>query len=50
MRAGFVPMSMLYRDKTGERDPEWVRFNWRWARPAIISQKYKEIKNETVLS
>lgn len=34
--AGFVPMAMLYRDKTGKRDIEWMRFQKRWARPALI--------------
>jgi len=42
MKAGFVPMAMLYRDETGERDPEWVRFTWPWARPATMYAKYKQ--------
>jgi len=37
MEAGFMPMAMLYRDKKGDRDPAWMRFQRRWARPAIIS-------------
>jgi hypothetical protein len=41
MRAGFVPMAMLYRDETGKRDSEWVRFAWPWVRPAAMHQKYK---------
>lgn len=36
LNAGFTPMAMLYRDKTGERDPAWVKFAWPWARPATI--------------
>jgi hypothetical protein len=43
LKAGFTPMEMLYRDKTGKRDPEWVRFLWPWARPASIYEKYKAI-------
>jgi hypothetical protein len=43
MKAGFTPMAMLYRDKTGIRDPAWVRFAWPWARPATMYQKYKQI-------
>ncbi len=34
--AGFMPMAMLYRDKTGFRDPGWMKFQREWARPAII--------------
>jgi hypothetical protein len=41
MKAGFLPMAMLYRDKTGDRDPTWVRFAWPWIRPAAMSKKYR---------
>ncbi len=41
-KAGFLPMAMLYRDETGERDPEWIRFNWRWANPVIAKSKCRE--------
>ena len=34
--AGFTPMAMAWRDKTGERSAEWARFQREWARPAII--------------
>ena len=37
---GFYPMAMLYRDKTGNRDPEWMRFQRKWARPAAIYMNY----------
>jgi hypothetical protein len=37
VKAGFTPMAMLYRDKTGERDPKWKAFTRKWARPAAIS-------------
>jgi hypothetical protein len=43
MQAGFLPFAMLYRDQTGDRDPDWIRFSWPWSRPAAISAKYKEI-------
>lgn len=36
--AGFMPMAMLYRDTTGQRDAEWMRWQRQWARPAIISR------------
>ena len=39
--AGFMPMAMLYRDTQGKRDPEWMRFQRTWARPAIIGAKKK---------
>jgi hypothetical protein len=42
MGAGFLPMAMLYRDETGDRDPEWVRFAWPWVRPAAMYEKYRE--------
>lgn len=32
---GVLPMAMLYRDETGARDPEWMRFQRPWARAAI---------------
>jgi len=38
INAGFMPMAMLYRDKTGKRDPEWMRWQRQWARPAIIAK------------
>ena len=37
--AGFTPMAMLWKDKTGKRDPEWGKFQREWARPAIIYSK-----------
>lgn len=42
MKAGFVPFAMLYRNQSGVRDPAWIKFTWPWARPAIISKKYRE--------
>jgi hypothetical protein len=41
LKAGFVPMAMLYRDETGKRDSSWVKFAWPWVRPAAMFQKYK---------
>ncbi len=37
--AGFIPMAMLYRDKTGNYDVEWRRLQRQWARPAMIKVK-----------
>ena len=42
IKAGFLPMAMLYRDKQGQVDTEWQKFQRVWARPAIVSQKIKE--------
>lgn len=36
MKAGFTPMAMLWKDATGKSDPEWRKFQRKWARPAII--------------
>ena len=38
--AGFMPMAMLYRDKTGFRNPDWMKFQREWVRPAIIKSKF----------
>jgi len=43
INAGFTPMAMLYRDGAHNPDPDWIKFTWPWARPAII---YSKIKNE----
>lgn len=37
--AGFMPMAMLFRDISGKRDPEWMKWQRQWARPAIIASK-----------
>ena len=39
---GFVPMAMVCRDAQGSRDPEWVKFQRAWARPAIICSSSSE--------
>lgn len=39
VECGFMPMAMLYRDQQGNRDPEWMRWQRSWARPAIIAAK-----------
>ena len=35
--AGFMPMAMLYRGKSGKRDSAWMRWQRRWVRPAIMA-------------
>jgi hypothetical protein len=39
LRAGFLPMAMLWRDQSGRRDPEWARFQRTWARPAMVATR-----------
>jgi hypothetical protein len=43
IKAGFLPMAMLYRDQKGKRDMQWARFQQFWARPATVNLKLKEI-------
>lgn len=35
-RAGFLPFAMLYRDKTGDFDKDWRRFQGEWANHKIV--------------
>ena len=46
MKAGFMPMAMLYMDWDGKRDYDWATFQREWARPASIYPKLKEYVNE----
>jgi hypothetical protein len=43
MSAGFTPMAMLYRDKAGRRELDWMRWARQWARPAIIHTKTAQL-------
>jgi hypothetical protein len=47
MEAGFLPFAMLYRDKSGERDPAWIRFSWPWALGKTVAAKYKIFREKT---
>ena len=44
LKLDYFPMAMLWRNKKGEVDVDWSKFQREWARPAIISQKYKLAK------
>jgi len=44
--AGFMPMAMLYRDKTGKVDKVWSKFQRLWARPAIIAGAMEAYEKE----
>lgn len=39
--AGFMPMAMLWRNKTGSVSSDWQRFQRLWARPALIRSRLK---------
>jgi len=43
IKAGFMPMAMLYRDKKGQVSREWKKFQQFWARPATVNLKLKAI-------
>ena len=47
IRAGFFPMAMLYRDKNGNVDNEWQKFQRLWARPAIVASKIRQVEVAT---
>ena len=40
--AGFFPMAMLYRDKSGKFDLDWKRFQRTWANQHITASKLKQ--------
>jgi hypothetical protein len=42
---GFMPMAMLYKDKDGDTDYQWRKFQRLWARPAIIRSRLKRTVN-----
>jgi hypothetical protein len=42
IRAGFMPMAMLYRDEKGRVSKDWQRFQREWVRPAIVRGKCKQ--------
>ncbi|MDL2320193.1 hypothetical protein LJC45_03570 [Alistipes sp. OttesenSCG-928-B03] len=41
--AGFLPMSMLYRDELGLKPEGWSTFHWQWARPHIRASNCKKL-------
>lgn len=44
--AGFMPMAMLWKNKQGDTDKEWRKFQRVWARPAIIKAEVKKTTQE----
>lgn len=43
--AGFFPYAMLYRDESGETDPDWRKFQRLWVRPQLIYHQLKKGDN-----
>ncbi len=43
MRAGFLPMAMMWRDEKGGVFQEWRKFHRKWARAAINAKVYREM-------
>lgn len=43
IKAGFMPYAMLYRDKSGQVDREWARFQREWLRPAIVAKQFGDV-------
>lgn len=45
VKAGFVPYAMLYKDKNGNVDTKWAKFQREWCRPQIVTSKFGKIVN-----
>lgn len=43
VKAGFYPYAMLYRDKIGNTDLSWRRFQREWLLPKIVGTKMREV-------
>lgn len=41
LKLGFYPFAMLYRDDSGKRSNDWMKFQKVWARPAAIYMNNK---------
>jgi len=44
IKAGFMPMAMLYRNKAGEVSDEWVSFQWHWANKWVVATTMKKVR------
>lgn len=42
IRAGFMPMAMLWMDKKGRQDPAWKLFQREWANKWIVGTKMRQ--------
>ena len=41
---GMTPFAMLYRNESGNRNPEWISFQAQWANPTKIYGQRKKLK------
>ena len=41
---GFLPFAMLWRNESGGRNQDWMKFQKLWARPAIIKSRMKKFQ------
>jgi len=48
VKAGFFPMAMLWRDKSGKTEKEWRVFQRRWARPHIVGAMIKDLSRGVI--
>ena len=39
---GFLPFAMLYRDESGQRNSEWMKFQREWANAYIVARKFAD--------
>lgn len=39
---GFLPFAMLYRDESGQRNSEWMKFQREWANAVIVARKFAD--------
>ena len=46
--AGFMPMAMLWKNKSGDTNKEWSKFQRNWARPAITKRIIKDVYNKSL--
>src|SRR5665648_585676 len=43
IKAGFVPYAMLFKDRAGNIDTEWAKFQREWCRPIIVMTKIAKV-------
>ena len=43
IKAGFIPLAMLYKDYKGATNPDWRKFSREWARKEIIWANIKKL-------
>lgn len=46
IHAGFFPMALAWRNKRGDKAPQWAKFQREWARPSIIGAKLRQLQED----